>query len=129
MDPATLSVAAVALLATGYGTGFAQEAGKSTWEAGQKACRTIAARLGRHDEQRRALAELEASPHDPARRAAVAEYVRRDVETDAEFAARLASLMAAVQSDDTGRSLIAQAMDNAKQVNVSGSNFGSITFS
>jgi hypothetical protein len=119
----------VALLATGFGTGFAQEAGTSAWEAVQKVGRAVAARLGRHDEQRRALAELEASPQDPAKRAAIAEYVRRDVEADVEFAARLASLVAAVQADDTGRSLIAQATGNAKQVNVSGDNFGSITFS
>lgn len=45
MDPATLSVAAVALLVTGFGNGFAQEAGKSAWEAVQKVGRAVAARL------------------------------------------------------------------------------------
>lgn len=129
MDPATLSVAAVALLVTGLGTGFAQEAGKSAWEAVQRVGHAVAARLGRHDEQRRALAELEASPDDPAKRAVVTEYVRRDVEADAEFAACLGSLVAAVQSHDTGRTLIAQATGNAKQANVGGDNFGPITFS
>jgi hypothetical protein len=82
-----------------------------------------------HDEQQRALAELEASPDDPAKRAVVTEYVRRDVETDAEFAARLASLVAAAQSHNTGPTLIAQATGNAKQANFGEDNFGSITFS
>ena len=129
MDPVTLSVAAVALLATGFGTGFAQEAGKSSWEAVQKVGRAVAARLGRHDEQRRALVELEASPDDLAKRAWVTEYVRRDIEADTEFAALLASLVAMAQSHDTGRAVIAQATENAKQANFGGDNFGSISFS
>ncbi len=129
MDPVTLSAAAVALLITNFGTGFAQEAGKSAWEAIQKVSQSIATRLGRHDEQRRALAELEASPDDPVKRAAVTEYVRRDIEADEEFAARLASLVEAVQSHDAGRTLIAQATGGAKQANFAGDNFGSITFS
>jgi hypothetical protein len=129
MDPATLSAAAVALLATGFGTGFAQQAGTSAWEAIQRVGHAIAVRLGRHDEQRHALAALEASPDDPAKRAAVSEYVRRDIEADEEFATRLGSLVAAVQSHDVGRSLIAQATGNAKQANIAGDNFGPITFS
>lgn len=129
MDPVTLSTAAVALLATGFGTGFAQEAGKCAWEAIQKVSNAIAARLGRHDEQRRVLAELEVSPDDPAKRAAVAGYVRQDIEADEEFAVRLASLVSAVQSHDAGRTLIAKATGQAKQANFAGDNFGSITFS
>jgi hypothetical protein len=129
MDPVTLSAAAVVLLATSFGTGFAQEAGKSTWDAIQNVGRSIRARLGRDDERRRALAELEASPDDPAKRAAVAEYVCHDIEADKEFAEHIASLVSAVQSHDSGRTLIAQATGGAKQANVAGDNFGPITFS
>lgn len=89
----------------------------------------MAVRLGRHDEQQRALAELEASPDDPAKRALVTEYVRLDIEADAEFAARLASLVAAAQSNAAGRLVIAQVRGNAKQATFGGDNFGSITFS
>jgi hypothetical protein len=129
MDPVSLSVAAVALLTTGFGTGFAQEAGKSAWEAVQRVGRIVSARLGRGDDQRRALDELRASPDDPAKRAVVAEYIRHDLETDTEFAALLSSLVAEVQSHETGRTLIAHATGSAKQVNVAGDNFGPITFS
>lgn len=125
MDPVTLSVAAVMLLVTG----FTQEAGKSAWEAVQNVGHAVATRLGRHDDQRRALAELKADPDDPAKRAVVTDYVRRDVEADAEFATHLASLIAAVQENKTGRILIAQATGNAKQVNVTGDNTAPITFS
>jgi hypothetical protein len=129
MDPASVSAAAVALLAASFGTGFAQQAGTSAWDAIQKVGHAIAGRLGAQAGQRRALGELEASPDDPAKRAVVAECVRRSMEADEEFAAELASLMAAVQSHDAGRSLIAQATGNAKQANIAGSNFGPITFS
>jgi hypothetical protein len=129
MDAATLSAAAVALLVTGFGTGFAQEAGKSAWEAIRRVGQVVAARLGRHDDQRRALADLEASPDDTGKRAVVAGYVRRDVEADAEFAALLERLVADVQSHEAGRTLIASATGNAKQANFGGDNFGSITFS
>jgi hypothetical protein len=129
VDPVTLSAAAAALLATSFGTGFAQEAGKSTWDAIQNVGRFIRARLGKDDERRRALAELEASPDDPAKRVAVAEYVRHDLEADKEFADSVASLVSAVQSHDTGWILIAHATGGAKQANIAGDNFGPITFS
>jgi hypothetical protein len=129
MDPASLTAAAIALLLSSFGTGFAQEAGQKTWEAVQNVGRFIRARLGKHDEQRNALTELEASPDDPVKRAEVMEYVRREVETDNEFAAHLASLVDAVQSHEAGRILIAQATGSAKQANFTGDNFGSITFS
>lgn len=129
MDPVTLSVAAVALLTTNFGSGFAQEAGKSTWEAIQKVSKAVMAKLGRHDERRRALAELQAAPDDPVKRAAVAEYIRCDIEEDKEFATHLASLVDAVKSNEAGRTLIAQATGNAKQANFTGDNFGPITFS
>ncbi len=129
MDPVTLSVAAVALLITNFGSGFGQEAGKSAWEAIQNVGRTLAARLGRHDDQRGALTELEASPDDPVKRAVVTEFVRRDIEGDEEFAAQLAALVSAVQSHSAGRTLIANATGNAHQVNIAGDHFGPITLS
>lgn len=129
MDPVTLSAAAVALLVTSLGSGFAQEAGKSAWEAIQNVGLSVTARLGRRDEPQRALAELEASPNDPVKRATVTEYVRRDIEADGEFAARLAALVDAVQSHSAGRTLIAQATGDARQANFAGDNFGSIKFS
>ena len=93
MDPASLTAAAVALLLSSFGTGFAQEAGQKTWEAIQNVGRFVRARLGRHNEQGNALAELEASPDDPVKQAAVTAYVRREIEADEDFAARLASLV------------------------------------
>jgi hypothetical protein len=129
MDPVTLSAAAVALLVSSFGSGFAQEAGKTTWEAIQNVGRAVVARLSRRDEPQRALADLEASPNDSVKRAAVTEYLRRDIEADDEFAARLAALVEAVQSHSEGRTLIAQATGDARQANFAGDNFGSITFS
>ena len=129
MDPITLSAAAVALLVTSFGSGLAQEAGKSAWEAIQNVGRAITAKLGHFAEQRQDLAELQANSDDPAKRAAVTEYVRRGIESDGEFAAHLASLVEAVQSHPTGRILIAQATEQAKQVNIAGDSFGPITFS
>jgi hypothetical protein len=129
MDPISLSVAAVALLVTSFGTGLAQEAGKSAWEAVEKVGRIVSARLNRSDAQHQALAELQASPGDPTKRAAVAGFVRGDLEADPEFAALLASLVAEVQTDVAGRTLIATATGNAKQANIGGDNFGPITFS
>ena len=51
------------------------------------------------------------------------------MEADSEFAASLAALVDAARSHSTGRSLIAQAVDQAKQANFAGDNFGSVTFS
>lgn len=128
MDPDTLSAAVVALLATSFGTGFGQEAGKSVWESVKKVARTVADRLSRHDPGRRVLAELEACPDDPMKRAALVDYLRRDIEADEEFAAYLGILVTTVQSYAAGRTLVARATGQAKQVNVAGDNFGSITF-
>ncbi len=128
MDPATLSTAAVALVGTSFGTGFGKEAGKNAWEAVKKVAGAVMDRLSTHEHGRRVLAELEASPDDPVKRAVVADYLRRDIEADKEFAARLGWLVTAVQSSEEGRTLIAYATGEAKQVNVSGDNFGPITF-
>jgi hypothetical protein len=98
-------------------------------DAIQNVGHAVAAMLGGQKEQQRALAELQASPGDPARRAAVMEYVRRGIEDDEVFASRLASLVAAAQTHDAGRILIAQAAGQAKQANVVGDNFGPVTFS
>ena len=128
MDPATLSITAVALVGTSFGTGFGKEAGKNAWEAIKKVTGTVVDRLSIHDHGRRVLAELEASPDDPAKRAVVVDYLRRDIEADEEFAAQLGRLVTAVQSSEEGRTLIAHATGEAKQVNVVGDNFGSINF-
>ena len=77
MDPVTLSEAAAALVATSLGTGFGQEAGKGAWELVKKVAHTVVDRLGSHDRGREILKELEASPDDPVKRAAVVEYLHR----------------------------------------------------
>jgi hypothetical protein len=128
MDPVTLSAAAVALLSTSFGAGFAKEAGKNAWESAKNVAGAVASRLSSHDHGRRVLAELEANPDDPVKRTAVVDCLRSDIDADNEFAVYLSRLMTAVQSSEGGRTLIAHATGEAKQVNVAGNNFGPINF-
>ncbi|MFJ8157920.1 hypothetical protein [Streptomyces sp. NPDC094468] len=128
MDPASLSLVAVALLATKFGEGLATQAGQNAWMKIQGITRAVRERLNRSDTQRAALAELDARPEDEGTRSVVAEQLRNELENDADFAARIEALVTAARRDPGAQTLIAHASGNAKQAIIRGDNFGSITF-
>ncbi|MEU7061564.1 hypothetical protein [Streptomyces sp. NPDC046197] len=129
MDPASLSLLAVTLLATKFGEGLAVQAGQNAWAKVQGVTQAVRERLSRSEPQREALAQLDASPEDQDRRAAVVAHLRHELESDEEFAATIEDLVASADRDPGARTLIATARDNAKQAVIGRDNLGPITFS
>ncbi|MCD7440468.1 hypothetical protein K4B79_19855 [Streptomyces lincolnensis] len=129
MDPASLSLLAVTLLATKFGEGIAVQAGQNAWAKIQGVTQAVRERLSRSEPQREALAQLDASPEDKDRRAAVAAHLRHELEHDEEFAATIEALVASADREPGAQTLIATARDNARQAVIGRDNFGPITFS
>ncbi|MDC2961313.1 hypothetical protein PO587_43505 [Streptomyces gilvifuscus] len=127
MDPASLSLVAVTLLATKFGEGFAAQAGEGAWRKILSITQAVRERLSRSDAQRAALAELDAHPRDEGTQSAVAAHLRHELETDKDFAARVEALVTAARRDPAAQTLINHASGNAKQAIIGGDNFGPIT--
>ncbi|MGH1552082.1 hypothetical protein ACRAWF_07745 [Streptomyces sp. L7] len=117
------------MVATKFERASPPRAGRSAWLKIQQVAQAIRERLGRSAAQQAALAELDESPDDLDRRSVVAAHVRREAESDPEFAARLDALVRDASTDEAARTLIAHASGNAKQINIAGNNAGPITLS
>lgn len=125
MDPVSVGVAAAVLLASKFGEGFAQDAGASSWDAVNRLRQAIAQKFRGDSETERAVVALEASPI-AENRSEVATRITAAVRTDPIFATEVGRLVAAAQADPNVNSFVAQAFDEARQVNIRGDNSGSI---
>ncbi|WP_433521612.1 hypothetical protein ACQPZ2_30480 [Nocardia pseudovaccinii] len=125
VDPVSLGIAAAALLASKFGEGFAQDAGTSSWQAVSRLREVIAQRLGRGSETPRAIAILAENP-TPQDQVAAAELVAEAARSDPNFAREVHRLVATARQDRAIEAFVANAYDEAKQVNIRGDNTGTI---
>ncbi|WP_216896670.1 hypothetical protein [Nocardia alni] len=117
MEPETLGVAAVALLASKFGEGVAKDAGESAWNAVKALRKLVVAKFhGDHDTAAAITARAPTST-DEAKQAAAAR-ITAVVPEDASFAASLEQLVATAQRDHDVGMIVARAFDQAKQVNI-----------
>ncbi len=127
VDPVSLSVAATALLASKFGEGFAKDAGSSSWHAVGRLREVIARKLGHGSEISTAVAGLDENT-TPQLRAGAAELIASAIESDPGFAHEVQLLVATARQDRKAETFIANAYDNAKQLNIHGGNSGTINF-
>ncbi|MEV5835573.1 hypothetical protein [Nocardia sp. NPDC052112] len=125
VDPVSLGIAAAALLASKFGEGFAQDAGTSSWQAVSRLREVIAKKLGRGGETIAALAVLAENP-TPQEQVAAAELVAEAARSDPDFGREVQRLVATARQDRAIEAFVANAYDEAKQVNVRGDNTGTI---
>ncbi|WP_216893202.1 hypothetical protein [Nocardia alni] len=125
VDPVTLGVAAAALLASKFGEGFAKDAGSSSWRAIGRLREVIAVKLGHRVEDPAALGTSAENP-TPESQAAVAELVTSAARSDPDFAREVELLVVTARRDRAIEAFVANAYDNAKQVNIRGDNTGTI---
>lgn len=126
MDPVSVGVAAAVLLASKFGEGFAQDAGASSWDAVNGLRQAIARKFRGDTETENAVAALEVSPI-AENRAVVATRITGAVRTDPIFATEVERLVSAARADPSVNSFVAQAFDEARQVNIRGDNSGPIS--
>jgi hypothetical protein len=127
MDLSAISLAAATLLASKAGEGLAAEAGKSVWGGMQRLYDLVRERFHRNAESEQALKRLEAAPYDQVRIRAVAAAMQAQAQVDADFRQQLVALVGEAQNHRATQVTVAQAFDQAKQANVAGDNFGTIT--
>ncbi|WP_327139986.1 hypothetical protein [Nocardia sp. NBC_01327] len=125
LEPVSLGIAAAALLASKFGERFAQEAGESTWTTVKRLREVVAAKFRGDSETESAVTALADTSTDAAR-ALVATRISEAAKTDSDFGAELERLVTLARRDRTVDSFLAQAFDNAKQVNFRGDNLGQI---
>ncbi|MQY30820.1 hypothetical protein [Nocardia aurantia] len=115
MEPASLGIAAAALLATKFGEGLAKDAGSSSWNAITRLRTLVSAKFGYEPEV------VPTEPADPAAdRRVTAEAIDAAARADPHFAAGLRSVLAEAGGNGRGATIIANAHDNAKQPIVNG---------
>jgi hypothetical protein len=124
LEPVSLGIAAAALLASKFGERFAQDAGESTWNAVKRLREIVAAKFRGDSETESAVTTLVETPTNEANeaRALVATRIAEAAKTDSSFGAELEQLVTLARRDRTVESFLAQAFDNAKQVNFRGDN-------
>jgi hypothetical protein len=127
MDPGALALAAASLLAAKAGEGFAGEVGAAAWSGVGRLYSLIRAKLAGDSKGERALQELENESGDPTRVRRVAEVVQAHVHSDEEFRQGLEPLIAQARQDRSAGLIVAQAFDQAKQVNITGNMHGDIS--
>lgn len=125
MDPVSVGIAAAVLLASKFGEGFAQDAGASGWNAVSRLRSVIAQKFRGDAETERAVVALEAAPV-AENRSDVAARITTAVRADPVFAAEVERLVSSAREDPSMDSFVAQAFDDARQVNIRGDNRGSI---
>ncbi|MGW4354463.1 hypothetical protein ACWELJ_20510 [Nocardia sp. NPDC004582] len=125
VEPVTVGIAAAALLATKFGERFATDAGASAWSAIKNLKELIAAKFKGDNETETAVAALAKSPNEDAQ-AVVAARISEAARVDATFRYELERLLALARQDPATDTFVAQAFDNAKQVNFRGDNLGQI---
>ncbi len=125
MEPMSLGIAAAALLASKFGEGLAKDAGESTWNAIKRLREVVAAKLGKHPESDIATTALPTTQDTSA----VASQIGTAAAADPHFAAEVERLVAAARGNRTLDLFVAQAFDQARQVNIHGDNTGTINLS
>ncbi|MBY8864002.1 hypothetical protein K7711_46595 [Nocardia sp. CA2R105] len=122
MEPVSLGIAAGALLASKFGEGFAKDAGESTWNTIKRLQEVVAARLSRRTECDTATTTLP-MPQDMS---AMAARIEAAATADPHFAAEIERLIAAARQDRAADLFVAQAFDQARQINIYRDNTGTI---
>lgn len=125
MEPVSLGIAAAALLAAKFGEGFAKDAGESAWSAVRRLREVVAGKLHEDPESGGTTAVVVTSP-TVADTSAVAARITAAAAADPRFAAEVERLVAAARQDGTAEVFVAQAFDQARQVNIRGDNTGTI---
>ncbi|MBU3067825.1 hypothetical protein KO481_40720 [Nocardia sp. NEAU-G5] len=128
MDPVSLGIAAAALLASKFGEGLAKDAGSSSWRAVTGLRELIAKKFRHGTETSTALSESTPGA-DPQQQAAAAVMIDAAARTDSGFAADLRRLIDTARTDATVEVFLANAYDQARQVNIRGDNTGTINLS
>lgn len=123
----TLGLAAAALLASKFGEGFAKDAGSAAWNGVKRLRDAVAAKFKGQPDAETTLQRALAEPHDMGRRQALAERITAAAADDAEFSAALAEVVGQARRDPSAQTVIAQATEQAKQVNIAGDNHGGIS--
>lgn len=127
MDPVTLGVAAATLLVSKFGEGFAKEAGSSAWNGVKRLRDAVAAKFKGKPDDETALQHVLADPQDAELRAALAQRITAAAAADAGFRSSLAELVEQARREPGAQTVLAQATDHAKQINIAGNNHGGIT--
>ncbi len=124
MDPVSLGIAAAALLASKFGEGLAKDAGESAWKAVGRLRELVAAKF-RDD---REILTARAASVDPmlAGQSVMADRVTAAIRRDPAFGSDVERLVTAARQDRTVEVFVAQAFDDAKQINIRGDNSGTI---
>lgn len=128
MEPVSLGIAAAALLASKFGEGFAKDAGESTWNAVKRLREVVAAKLGQRLEPDSTATELAATPRE-LDLSTVAAQITEAAAADSSFAAEVERLVTTARRDRSADAFVAQAFDQARQVNIRGDNTGTINLS
>jgi len=124
MDPVSLGIAAAALLGSKFGEELAKDAGGSAWKALGQLRELVTARLREGRETRTALT---ASTQELTQsQSVIADHITGVARRDPQFAAQVERLVTAARQDSTVEMFVAQAFDDAKQVNIRGDNSGTI---
>lgn len=127
MDPVTLGLAAAALLASKFGEGFAKDAGSAAWNGVKRLRDAVAAKFKGQQDAETTLERALADPRDTGLRDALAERITAAAAEDAQFRALLAEIVGQARREPGSQTVIAQATEHAKQVNIAGDNHGRIT--
>jgi hypothetical protein len=127
MEPVSLGMTAVVLLASKFGGGFAEGVGSSSWHAVLRLREVIAEKFGRGSQISTEVMALNESSTAQAREA-VAGSIAKAAGSDPNFADEVQRLVATARRDATIESFVANAYDNAKQLNIRGDNTGTINF-
>ncbi|WP_433678799.1 hypothetical protein [Nocardia sp. CA-119907] len=105
---------------------MAQTAGTSTWGAIVRLRELIASKFRDDTEAQQAVATLATNPSD-GNTADVATRIDRAASTDPQFRTDLQQLVTLARADRTVETIVSQAFDSAKQVNIHGDHHGPIT--
>ncbi|MBU3066277.1 hypothetical protein KO481_32760 [Nocardia sp. NEAU-G5] len=101
-------------MASKFGEQFAKDAGDTAWHAVERLRKLVADKV-RHDPE-----ALEAQ-------ATVAHRITEAARADSRFANEVDALVSAARKDSSADIFIAQAFDDARQVNIHGDNTGTIS--
>ncbi|MGF6886548.1 putative Ser/Thr protein kinase [Nocardia sp. GAS34] len=125
MDPVSLGIAAAALVASKFGEQVAKDAGDTAWHAVERLRKLVADKF-RHDPEAVSAITASAESATPEAQAAAAQRIAEAARADSGFAAEVDVLVSAAQKDRSAEIFIAQAFDDARQVNIHRDNTGTI---
>lgn len=125
VDPVSVGIAAAVLLASKFGEGFAKDAGGTAWNATKRLREVVAAKFTGHPEAETVVATLATAPTEEAA-ATVAHMIAAAMQADANFGSEVERLVAHAGQVKGREIFVAQAFEQAKQVNIRGDNRGQI---